>query len=79
MPPDIVEYIYAIALSTTVNIRMAIFFRSKTSAIHTLYDLINDGEDDIVMFPPLENGDDSAEDSGKADEGGLVDNLSSKL
>ena len=78
MLPDIVEYIYAIALSTTVNSRMGIFFRSKTTAIHTLYDLINEGEDDIVILPPLEDGNDSAEDSGNEDEGGLVDNLSSK-
>ena len=38
----------------------------------------NDGEDDIVMFPPLENGGDSAEDSGNEDEGGPTDNLSIK-
>ena len=62
------EYIYATALSTIVNTKIGILFRSKTSAIYTLYDPINGGVDDIVILPPLEDGNDSAEDSGNEDE-----------
>lgn len=72
-----VVYIYTMAFTTAVKMSPPNVFRSKTAALTTLYDLINQEENDIVIQPPSD-GEDSAEDSAEEDGGGGIENLSSK-